>query len=165
MIAGWQFSTGNRGDFMSYVDSNLMPNETVISRGMIHWSIYIPGALIVLFGLLVAFVSFAGGAFFLVVGGIILLLAWLRASSTELAVTNKRVIAKVGFIRRNTLELLHNKVESMRVDQSPLGRMLDFGTIVIHGTGATNQLIPRIAAPMDFRRAALTAIEEKPAAA
>ncbi len=48
--------------------------------------------------------------------------AWLYAWSTELAVTSKRVIAKLGFIRCSTVELRHSKVESLHVDQSLLGR-------------------------------------------
>ena len=70
------------------------------------------------------------------------------------------MIAKFGFIRRSTIELLHGKVESFHVDQGILGRVLNFGTVVVNGTGGAKTPIPRIAAPLDFRRQALGVIEE-----
>lgn len=102
-----------------------------------------------------------------VIGGVLLLFAFislLRAfitkSSTELAVTSKRVIAKVGLIRRNTTELNHSKVESFRVDQGILGRIFGYGTIVVCGTGGGKNGIPNIDSPMDFRRNAMETIDQ-----
>ena len=65
--------------------------------------------------------------------------------------TNQRVIAKVGLIRRNTVELRIDKVESLGIHQGILGRIFNYGSIVIKGTGGTNTPIPNIKAPMQFR--------------
>ena len=89
-----------------------------------------------------------------------LLRGWLRVVAIELAVTDRRVIAKWGLIRRQTIELLHSKVESLRVEQSILGRILNFGSIAVHGTGGATTPIPSIARPLEFRRQALIAIEQ-----
>ena len=90
-----------------------------------------------------------------------LIQAFITKVSTELAITTKRVIAKVGFIRRSTIELNHSKVESITVDQSILGRILDFGTLVINGTGGGKTPIPTVDSPLEFRRNAMQAIDAK----
>jgi uncharacterized membrane protein YdbT with pleckstrin-like domain len=135
-----------------------MPNEQVIATGQVHWWVYVPGALLTIVGLLtIASITYG---WLLLVGGLVLLLkAWVHAFSTELAITNKRVIAKFGFIRRSTVELLHKNVESFHVEQGIIGRILNFGTVVINGTGGVRTPIPGIAAPLEFRRQALSIIE------
>jgi len=101
-------------------------------------------------------------------GGLVLLIpalwyaaaALIKRISTELAVTSKRVIAKFGFIRRNTVELNHSKVESFHVEQGVLGRILGFGTLHINGTGGGITPIPNISDPLGFRRRAMEAIDD-----
>lgn len=126
----------------SYVQGALVKDEKVIHVGNISlWSLAGPitlGLLLLpLFG----------------VGLIFWLLAYVRYKTTELAITNRRVIAKFGFISRKTIELNISKVESIQVDQSILGRILDFGTLVISGAGNPQAPIPGISNPMSFRRA------------
>jgi len=149
---------------MGYVQKNLMPNEQVIATGQVHWWVYVPGALSTILGLRLVIASGAFGWLVfgwlvVVVGLVSLLKAWIYAFSTELAITNKRVIAKFGFIGRSTVELLHRNVESLHVDQSIIGRIFNFGTVVINGTGGVRTPIPRIAAPLEFRRQVLITIE------
>lgn len=138
-----------------------------------HWFIFLPGIIeLILGGFLYALSAAAYeqgnsdlGAFFAVGAVVVLLLgalslfrALIKKMSTELAVTTKRVIAKVGFVKRDTIELNHSKVESFNVDQSILGRIFGFGTIVINGTGGGKTPIPEIDSPLDFRRAAMGVI-------
>jgi membrane protein YdbS with pleckstrin-like domain len=93
------------------------------------------------------------GALLLVFAVIPLAITSLIARATsEFAITNKRVLIKTGWIRRYSLETLLTKVESIRVDQSVLGRMLDYGTIIISGTGGSKEPFHKIAQPMMFRR-------------
>lgn len=82
--------------------------------------------------------------------------------STELAITSNRVIAKTGLIARKTIELSHAKVESLSVHQSVAGRLFGFGTVTLTGSGGTSAPIANIAAPLEFRRAALQVIERRP---
>lgn len=100
------------------------------------------------------------GMFAILFGIPMLIKAWIEKSTTELAVTSKRVIAKVGLIRRNTIELNHSKVESFHIDQGIFGRILGFGTLVINGTGGGKTPIPNIDAPLLFRREAMQAIDQ-----
>jgi uncharacterized membrane protein YdbT with pleckstrin-like domain len=139
----------------SYVDSVLVAGEQVIHRGQISWLSMIPafvlGGLMLLFGLLIPFLF--------LIGMIWIITSVVRRLTTELAVTNKRVVAKTGLISRNTIEMNLTKVESVRVNQSILGRMLDYGSIVVNGTGGDTAPVPYVADPMGFKRAVTNATD------
>jgi uncharacterized membrane protein YdbT with pleckstrin-like domain len=125
---------------MSYIDESLIPGEVLIHRARVSW--WSQAGYIVLGIVLLVVVV---GLFFLAV-------AWVRVRSTELAITNKRVIAKFGFIKRETVEINLNQVEALRVEQTFLGRMLNYGTIIVSGTGGALDPFPNIADPLVFRR-------------
>lgn len=131
----------------SYVEGALIQDEKIVHIGHISkWSLWHLIAL----GLLLLPVVI--GLFFLVQ-------AYIRYKTTELAITTKRVIVKVGFIRRSTVEININKVESIQVDQSLLGRVFDFGTLVISGAGTAQAPLHGIAEPLAFRKAFIEAQE------
>ena len=130
----------------SYVEDALVGGEKVVHQGKISlWSVWHLLAL----GL-VLLPAFGIG---LIVFGI----AYIRIKSTEIAVTTKRLIVKHGFIRRSTIEININKVESIQVDQEMMGRMLNYGTLVISGTGTSHAPITGISEPMAFRKAFIEA--------
>lgn len=156
---------------MSYVESNLMSGETVVYRAKLHWFVFVgPIALEVIALSLFTFgavatsdaapVGFFIGAICLVLGFATALSAAITFITTELAVTNKRVIAKFGLIRRHTIELNHTKVESYNVDQGIIGRILGFGTIVINGTGGGKNPIRQVRDPLEFRKQAMTSFDD-----
>lgn len=145
---------------MAYVDKILQPDETVRYTGRIHWVIYLPGLFVVLLGVIALLAgSFVvpppypqvGGAALIGIGVLQLLGAWFRRWTTELAVTNRRVIFKRGFISRHTIEMNMDKVESVDVDQTILGRMMGYGNIVVRGTGSGLEPMRDIAEPLAFR--------------
>jgi uncharacterized membrane protein YdbT with pleckstrin-like domain len=72
--------------------------------------------------------------------------------TSEYAITNKRVIIKIGLISRKTLEMNLSKIESVNVDQSIFGRLLGYGAITIIGTGGTRETFSALANPIQFRR-------------
>ena len=154
---------------MSYLRSNLVPGEQVIHQTRLHW-------IVMLGNLLAGCVLMAGGAVLfyyasnqagfeiatihvmqgtavaLVVAGLVAILAGLvRRNATEMAVTNRRVIVKTGLISRRTIEILLNKVESIEVSESTLGRLLGYGAIIVVGTGGSTEPFRRIAHPLTFR--------------
>ena len=153
---------------MSYVRKVLLPGEQVIYETGLHWLVY--GRAIVLF---VAAAALWVGAQFvprdsqnivagknLVLGlaGVVLVLALLaalaaaiRRVSTELAVTDQRVIFKRGIFARHTIEMNRTKVESVDVDQSILGRILGYGTLLVRGTGGSLEPMESISDPLTFR--------------
>jgi uncharacterized membrane protein YdbT with pleckstrin-like domain len=71
--------------------------------------------------------------------------------TTEFAVTNKRVIGKSGGLRRRSLEVMLSKIESVSVDEPFWGRILNYGTITVKGSGGTVQPFPFIANAMGLR--------------
>lgn len=126
---------------MSYIDASLVAGETIIHRARVSWWSQFG---LVLLGL-VTLVAFGLGLLFLA-------WAWIQVRSTEIAITNRRVIAKFGFIRRDTVEINLEKVEALRVEQGFWGRILNFGTIFVTGTGSSVEPIKNIADPLVFRR-------------
>jgi len=147
---------------MGYVEDNLMPGEAVTYRAHLHWVIYLRAALIALLGLVLLVVEgLVGrtpgplailGVAVLLVAALVWFVQWVKSRTSEFAVTNKRVIVKVGLVRRDTLELLLSKVESIGVDQTVTGRIVGYGSIVVVGTGGTRETFRNIARPLDFRK-------------
>ena len=124
----------------SYVESNLINNESIKYEGKVSiWSLF-PHFLIGL--VLLPFYGF-GLLFWL--GGIV------KYCTTELAITDKRIIAKFGFISRSTVELSLERAESVQVEQGIAGRLFNFGSIVVGGAGNAQAPIPGISQPMTFR--------------
>jgi uncharacterized membrane protein YdbT with pleckstrin-like domain len=124
----------------SYVDSNLLAQEKVLYRA--HTSLWSLAPMILLGVPLLVLVV---GLFFLVA-------AWIRYRTTEFAVTDRRIIAKTGLVSRRTVEMFLDKVESLNVEQSVPGRVFDYGTVTIRGTGATSETFGNISAPLDLRK-------------
>ncbi len=149
---------------MSYIDANLLPGERVTYRARLHWAVYLAPIVYLAFGfvLLLFFVgsrndpllpAFGFGSVLLFLAAISTTIkVFIIFNTTEFALTDRRVIAKTGFIRRRSLELLLTKVESIRIDQPILGRILDFGTVIVTGTGGTQESFRSIAAPMILKQ-------------
>jgi uncharacterized membrane protein YdbT with pleckstrin-like domain len=146
---------------MSYVDDNLVPGETVEYRAHLHWVLYVRAALLLVVGVVLLLGGFGGPswAWLGYVGAAAALagVAWavsirIKVASSEFAVTNRRVLIKIGLVQRHTLELMLNKVEGIGVDQGVLGRVLNFGTIVVTGTGGTRESFANIGSPLEFRK-------------
>lgn len=140
-----------------YIESNLSKNEVIIYKAKLSIFPLISSLIIAIIFIFLGLSSIASsngqgsGALFLIIGLIIALKNILKYISTELALTNQRVIAKTGFIRRNTVELRNDKIESVIVDQPIFGRIFNYGSIITRGTGGTNTPIPWIASPILFR--------------
>ena len=163
---------------MSYVEKHLIAGENVVYTTRLHWTVLLgPMLLALIFGvpgiaLLVRSTADQGGrsASFtpMVAGGLILLViaviciaaGMAKRNATEMAVTNKRLVVKVGLASRRTLELLLQKVESIGVEESLMGRMLGYGTVIVRGTGGTPEPFDRMAHPIEFRKQVQEQIEK-----
>ena len=145
---------------MSYVQRVLQPGEQVRHISSIHWIVYWPGAGVALLAGVAFWLSrsefmpnlwrYAGYALALV-AAVLLIQQWLHSWVTEIAVTNRRVIYKKGLIQRETNEMNMDKVESVQIDQSILGRMLDYGNVTILGTGEGFETLRTIGKPIELR--------------
>ena len=125
----------------SYVEGALTKGEQVIYQGKVSiWSL---SPLIIIGLILLA--AWGLGLLFLIVAAV-------RYFTTELAITNKRVIAKFGLVSRSTIEINLQKIESIQVNQGILGRIFNYGSIVVSGAGNPQAPIPGISSPLQFRR-------------
>jgi uncharacterized membrane protein YdbT with pleckstrin-like domain len=149
---------------VSYIDRHLLPGEVVTYRTRLHWKIFVVPVLGCL--VLVALALWAVSADRkplaippVVIALILLLAAWIRRRSSEFAVTNKRVIIKLGVTTTRSMELLLPKIEGITVTQSLWGRMFGFGEIVVTGSGGTQEPFDGIQSPLDFRQAVQAATD------
>ena len=145
---------------MSYVQSVLQPGEQVRHISYIHWIVYWPGVAVALLAVVAYWVSetrllpgiWRYTAYALALVAVVLLIQqWFQWWVTEIAVTDRRVIYKKGLIQRETNEMNMDKVESVQIDQSIFGRMFDFGTVRILGTGEGFEALQTIAGPIKLR--------------
>jgi uncharacterized membrane protein YdbT with pleckstrin-like domain len=149
---------------MKYVERVLQPGETIVYLTSLHWLVYARAVVLLVLSFacliasgggddhqIVALVLRSAAGVFAVLAVVAALRALVRRTTTELAVTDRRVIYKTGVLRRHTMEMNRSKVETVGVDQSILGRMLGYGTVVVRGTGGSFEPIPFIGEPLTFR--------------
>ena len=144
----------------SYVESVLAPGERVVHRARLsHWNYalaYLFGLLCITAGVAALFlqteqrgvIALAAAA----LGILVLAVAAIRRASTELVLTDRRIIAKRGFIARETIEMNLAKVESLHVSQGLAGRVLGYGDITVVGTGSSLEPLRGISGPLELRR-------------
>jgi uncharacterized membrane protein YdbT with pleckstrin-like domain len=149
---------------MDYAQRILQPGEAVAYRARLHWILMARGGAVLLLAAVFSLgawfadaqyarVAWLALAAILAVAGVFdLLRGWVRRISTEIIVTNRRIILKTGLVGRQTIEMNLDKVESVLVRQGVMGRLLDFGTIIIRGVGAGLEPIANLAAPLEFHR-------------
>jgi uncharacterized membrane protein YdbT with pleckstrin-like domain len=137
---------------MTYIQRVLQPGEQVRRISSIHWIIYWPGIVV---ALLTGFWRYTAYGLALV-AAVLLIQQWFERWVTEIAVTNRRVIYKKGLIRRQTNEMNMDKVESVKIDQSILGRMLGYGNVNILGTGEGFETLRNIPSPIELRNSIIT---------
>ena len=149
---------------MGYVERHLLPGERVLYKTRLHWVLFARPALVFLIGagLTVAVrymeaqpeaARWAGwiGLGIMAIGLFWGFVHWVELRTSEFAVTTTRVIFKVGLVARYTTELLLSKVESIAVQQSLTGRILDYGDLTVIGTGGTREVFRRVRDPISFR--------------
>lgn len=144
---------------MRYIERVLEPGERLIHMSKLHWISYIPDMAIVLVAIalfVVAMVrphllwlSLSGVC--AAIGFFMLFVAWFKRRTTEIDVTDHRIVYKRGFIWRHTVEMHMEKVESIDVDQTILGRLLDYGNITVRGTGTGMEPLRNVEGPIKLR--------------
>lgn len=166
---------------MSYIEKHLIAGETVVYTTRLHWIVLLGplllGLLFLLVGSLVAALLVrlstninsrndassplaAAGVILLVVGVACIVWGVFKRNATEMAVTDKRVVIKVGLLRRRTIELLLSQVESIVVEESMMGRILGYGDVALRGTGGTPETFNPVDHPIEFRKQVEQQIEK-----
>lgn len=146
---------------VGYVETVIEPGERVTYKGRLHWIIYAFGFAALALELILLVFAIVSPQFDELAGRLSIACviiaaaasakAWLRQATTEIAVTNRRIIFKTGLLQRRTIEMHLDKVESVDVRQTILGRLFDYGTIIVRGTGAGIEPLSNIAEPLKLR--------------
>jgi uncharacterized membrane protein YdbT with pleckstrin-like domain len=146
-----------------YIDEILQPGEKVLYSTNAHWIFYLPAIAVWIVALVLLILSratitesiillcLAASAVVAIAALYWTVKAWFHRWTTETDVTNRRVVHKTGFVKRRTFEMSLDKVESVDVNQSILGRLLNYGNVTVRGVGEGAETIRTIAAPLDFR--------------
>lgn len=157
----------------NFVSQSLIQGEKILCSAKWHWINYV---LFVFLGI-ISFVSFilwivnlsdgeeeiAWGVYFplFIVFALISIYGIVSLKYNEFVVTNKRILIKSGIIRRASYELRLEKLESIQVYQGILGRFLEYGTILVHGVGASRQMVMRLESPLEFRQHIFTELSKQ----
>jgi uncharacterized membrane protein YdbT with pleckstrin-like domain len=155
---------------MSYVAKVLQPGEHVVHVGRLHWIMYVPALIVLVIGLAVLAIPstsdtrpilYGGAALLAVIAALSAFRAWFKQWTTEIAVTDRRIIYKTGFISRHTAEMNMHRVETVAVEQGLLGRILGYGTVHIRGTGAGIENLTMIQDPLALRSAITAPVPDR----
>ena len=147
---------------MKYIDKSQLPGEHVIYRTTLHWIVFMKPAC----WALAAMVFFCNGQtvqtgmICLVFAVVIAMGSLVKYMSSEMGITTKRLILKDGLIRIRSFEMMLDKVEGVQIEQNLIGRVLDYGSVTVIGTGGTKELFQPIANPSLFRKIAETEISD-----
>ena len=175
---GCAYSILCAGADLSYAGKNLVAGETLLYQTRHHWIILLGPVLLSLLLEILGMVflvesvvhkapkqSASGnaelstgglaiiGVLLLIAGAAILVYGLAKRNATEMAVTDKRVLIKTGLASRRTLDLMLSRVESIAVEETFVGRILGYGSVIVRGTGGTPEAFFLIAHPQEFRRA------------
>lgn len=132
----------------SYISKNLTNNEHIVKIAQISWW---SQWRMILLGLITLIVG---------IGLIFLFIAAFRIKTTEMVITNKRVIAKTGFIGRDVTEIRLKKIEGLIVNQSTTEHIFSYGTVLVCGTGDIRMPMAFIKKPAAFSVAINELLEE-----
>lgn len=152
---------------ISYIEKNIMPNENILYSARVHPAVFIPATTLFVCTILMLIPFVLTKDTLSLIFAIICFIFTLRFTveaiiimlNTEFAITNRRIIAKTGFFHRKTLEMLLTKIESVSIYQNLGGRMMNFGSVTVIGTGGTKETFKVIIDPQGVRRKVNQVIE------
>lgn len=136
-----------------YVQNSLIAGEQIEKEATISWFSQ--------FWYFVFAIVCALTLYLIVISVILIAFAIINVLTTELAVTNKKVIGKAGFIRRASVDMPLGKLESITISQGVIGRIFNYGVVRVHGVGGNAVGIPYIKAPLEFRRVVMNLMDQK----
>ena len=138
----------------SFIENSLVSGETVEQKAGVSW--------LSQFWLYLLAVFFMTNTYTMIFSALLILLAIMNISNTELAITNKKVIGRTGFLKKESVDMPIDRLESINIEQGLIGRILGYGKVKINGIGGNTVTIPFIKGPFAFRKAAINLLEKKP---
>lgn len=138
---------------MSYIDKHFINNETVISRKTLNWTEYFKSITFLILGFLFLFFNNGFGTFIIILALVSVVKSYLKINSSEFVLTDKRVIIKTGIFKTKSWEILLNKIEGIYIEQGIIEKIVNSGSIIIKGIGASASPFLNIDKPYEFRNA------------
>lgn len=131
----------------------LQPDESMVASSIIHPAIYWKGVAVAIFGFLLLFSGtfFNLGVLFLIVGGVMLTLAYMTRRFLLLAATDKRVLVRSGIVYADMIELRYAQIESVELGITPIGQIFGYGNVIVTGTGQRRIIVPFVTDALNFR--------------
>ncbi len=138
---------------MGFVQQQLSEAESVVYTTGLHWVVFLSAAVFAFLALVLLAAGAGKAAPIAMLAAVVLgFRAWIKRMTAEFAVTDRRVILKTGLVERHAVMMLLDKIESITVDQGILGRVWDYGTVKVTGSGGGKEVFTNVAQPMEFRR-------------
>jgi len=140
------------------MEKNLLVNERIVFSTKLNWTLYVKSSIVILIGLLVLL----DGLFGLIVvfiGILSAVVTYFKIKTFEFAVTNKRILIKYGILRTRSFEIMLNKVEAIYIERNIIEKLVNSGTMIIKGTGGSQNLLRNVDNPFQFRIALNEQIE------
>ncbi len=133
------------------IKSLLTPHETIQRDARIHWIVFGPLVFYTFIGAL------AGTFFHPLIGGLILFMCLyplytsiISYKMTHLVLTNKKVMARVGFITRDWTQMTFERIENAYLEEPIIGRIFGYSTVVVSGVGKGTIAVPRVVRGDEF---------------
>jgi len=143
---------------MHFLKKNLLVHERIVFSTKLNWTLYIKSLIVILIGFLVLLDNLFG-LIVVFIGMLSAVVTYFKIKNFEFAVTNKRVLIKYGILRTRSFEIMLNKVEAIYVEQNIIGKIVNSGTMIIKGTGGSQNLLRNVDNPFQFRIALNQQIE------
>jgi uncharacterized membrane protein YdbT with pleckstrin-like domain len=136
---------------MGYIEDHLIEKERVIYRTKLHWAMLLgPGMLMILAGLWIPSKGMSALAL-LTLGVMWGALSTISLQTSEIGITNKRLLLRVGFPLRRKYDISLEKMQAVDIYQPSLGKFLNFGKIIIQSAGGKRYSFRMIASPIELR--------------
>ena len=143
---------------MHFLKKNLLVHERIVFSTKLNWTLYVKSSIVILIRLLVLLDSLFG-LIVVFIGILSAVVTYFKIKTFEFAVTNKRILIRYGILRTRSFEIMLNKVEAIYVEQNIIGIMVNSGTMIIKGTGGSQNLLRNVDNPFQFRIALNEQIE------
>jgi uncharacterized membrane protein YdbT with pleckstrin-like domain len=138
---------------MGYINKNLTEGEELIYQAKVSWAVYFRPILLLSFLIWISTKIHGFVVFLMVVASLYVIFRILLAIiSTEFALTNRRIMAKRGILKRHTMEILLEKIESIKISQPIDGRIFGFGTVTVIGSGGSEENFHSISHPFELQK-------------
>ncbi|MCX5807387.1 MAG: PH domain-containing protein [Proteobacteria bacterium] len=136
---------------MGYIEDKLTDGEHVVYRTKLHWATLLgPGTLIILAGLWIPSKGLSALAL-LALGVIWGIFSSISLQNSEIGITNKRLLLRVGFPLRRSCDIPLETIQMVDIYQPSLGKFLNFGKIIIQSVARRRYAFRMIVSPIELR--------------